>query len=704
MLQFINSAFYLAICLLHLGIAHAETYVDHEGLPMVFFPDAGADLVTGFKTYYTPYLNYPRITTTTGISVSLTYVMENLVLGDYESASFTLVVPSFNKPVVRGGDHQNARILNSVLNVDSTIIDVIGILLPTVDGLYTFTLDYTGTSAALAVYSMGSKCEQRSLPPFKDSDQTGTSVSFSSGPDYTDQIVISVNITAGQKYYLGYQYDNLYNDTLQLTQQYVSANLSMTLPTGEIVTDFTDYVKSGGSSFYFCKYDESTTITSTWTGSYTTTTSTDVSTSWSSVPDWGYTRDMINENVYYVNVPASTSSSPISSSVLSSQIPSSTESLTSSSMAASSSSMIPSSSEASNIFSNIPSSSDVTYSAGSSSDGVSGTPSSTGPSPNSVLKSVSNDISSSTVLSVVVTSSLSPSSYNSDKLHSSQISSLADSSFTHSMVPFTSSLPNRNVVSQNSSQSVEASVLSSAVTSSLASDETASEAGTFSSTSTTESSVATSSGVTVSTMVSSTSSGSEITDVTSSNFSKYDNTTITSTKSSSGQTDHQSFRTETYTDVYGVIVTTVVPCEQTGITDSSTIKPQNQPTTNNQKGTPSELTTSTNMNSAVHSGKVNTVTGVMSAGGEDVTVLGVQSDSTTTSRASTFVSSSKAVLSEQHRTSNVVEQYTTTNIASSSHYSSLPSAIPFSPESDNGANQRIVNVSILLMTLLFAFT
>ena len=252
----------------------ANQYVDNDGYPLVTFPDT-TDSRTGFTYYNVPYVLLPELERKPG---------QLLLMGLYEfpynSFDHTGLTtnPSFTVKLDRVPDsvsqEEDATIFRRDVDIKNSAILLFTVFTPKENGSYTFTLDYTGTSGYVAYQNAGVDCLVLNQDIVRSKNYRSESSSVSVGPDYTSQVQLTVDMTAGQKYYVGYHYNNFYNDTTQVTQTYASANFSVILPNGELLSDFTDYTITDIPHNTNCTFQNITTITKTWTGDYTTTFST----------------------------------------------------------------------------------------------------------------------------------------------------------------------------------------------------------------------------------------------------------------------------------------------------------------------------------------------------------------------------------------------------------------------------------------------
>lgn len=707
------------------SIVCANEYLDNDGFPLVTFPYTTGSR-TGFTYYFIPYVLLPEFERKPG-QLLLTGLFEFpyndfQYSGLFSNPSFTVKLDRVPDSV---SDEEEARIFRDDINVKNTAILLFTVFTPKENGSYTFTLDYTGTSGFIAYQNVGADCPVVSSETLNSGNYESEISSVSDGPSYTSQLKLTVDMTAGQKYYVGYQYNNFYNDTTQITQAYASANFSVTLPNGDQLSDFTDYTITNLPHNMNCTFQNITTITQTWTEDYTTTFATSYPVSSTSDSDFqdGIRQEMIYDTVYYVNVPASasqasssvvlTSSMELSSAVasLSSGI-STSVSLVSSASSSSSSSLLLSSSSASE---SVPSS--VVTSTSENPSSYPALTSSTGdiPSSSQLSDTTSGDISSSSGLTDSVSSyffssssaTLSGISESASSLYTGGDTALSSEMVTSrvstSTITPTSSIPNRNVISTNSTQLSDTSVPSLQVSTIQTSHVSESDRLPQGSVTASLSSILSSERVFPSYTADRSHHTSQIVVVSRSSEAQFANNTgdsATSRHSGNGI----SYRTETVTNAEGVTITTTVPCEDTQHTISSATESNDETSSGtknpeavsypSQTGSKNQPAKSATKIPSVHAQQSEQHTVTESRINSQASVQAVGNQDLSASRTSVVAMGNSRVTSE------AIEQYTRVIAGSSQVSDDIPSAVAFLPNNDNGASRGTVGVLAVVFSVV----
>ena len=660
------------IILLQVSVACAISGADSDGFPII--PQDGSG--TGFSIWNGSIIDSVREDIIPSVLIYTNLNAYSLISRDLAGMK-TENSLSFSIPVNQDHTSQPETVFGFPFDLSDMALFGGAVLTPKVSGTYVFQVDYTGYVATLDVFDWGSLCVLDD-----DDDEQGTAYLYkyishdkAESPDYTSQIIKSVNLTTGQSYMLGFMYTSLFNETYHNTQQYASLNISMTLPSGEVVTDFTDYSnsKSNLTEPSTCQYQDVQTSTTTWTGSYITTiistsTITPVSTA------TGTAGLEIVEEIYYINVPTSVSSSQYSSTASSSEFSSSVielSSITSSSKLSASVSLSDSYSTTSSeqeSFSTSLQESSFTSSAGSSSLSEQSSV------PVSSLGTSTSDLSTSVV------ATLEPSSI----ITAVTIPSSPAVSYNTSLV---SSVPNRNVVSTDgsSSERVASATLSSSSVSQTS--QPFSESG-FTASRTLPQTDLSDQGLRHST-VNDESRTNAVHSTNSLNIEHFGNTTRTVGYSAT-QWPQDVVATETYTNEYGYTITTVVPC-----------KLSNNPSVN----TSHNLASSNSMPVSV----VTPVDGAPTITGQKPDMLGANDETTTidldnhtdVTVAPTVSGHTTTVVSNGEQLATASFAPTGSNMQRATTASTTPTAILLSLQSDNGVQQQHVST---LMRIFVALT
>ncbi|GMM55128.1 hypothetical protein DAKH74_017440 [Maudiozyma humilis] len=631
---------------------------------------------------------------------------------------------SFYVPITQGGAPEIGTILGRDVDISNMIAEVGGFFVPTETGSYTFDLDYTGTVLGFIIRDIGVDCVKE---PSVNVDTYGNlyfAQDVAAGPEYTSSISHTLTLTAGQTYDIGYYYTSKVNTTFHNTQPAVSLNFTMTLPNGQVVTDFTDYITSGydNSRAFFCQYNETDISLSTWSESYTSTYSTDIYTVTPGVSATG--TDAITRVVesYYVLVPSSTSSSVLSSSsseilsststssdfssstvISSSEIQSSSWESSHSSSPSSEFSTIITSLSASNDISSVDSAQEVsTIPPSVESTAISASQSS---SPSLSVASLSSTrISSTTIISSVISSSNNAGygvSINGTSINS--ISSTGQvvypSTSSASLIPGTSSFPNRNVISTNASASSIAMTSSSDSTLSITSENYYTQSMSVPSVSV--SSEHTTSELSSAGFIQLSSSSS----ATSAGAGQFRNVTSTSERSSSNVRTND-VTTQTYTDQNGATITTVVPCvsseSSSGIATSETSPATTEESVllSNAPGTLTRVTTtlSSGGETTVKSGNA-----VMETDNNGVIATKIVTDCSTCALTASTKASHNTTPNEQVLSSSGIQQYGEDSTETFGTAIATSTPILYSPASGNGAVHATANIiSLIICMVLFS--
>ncbi|KAG0661745.1 hypothetical protein C6P45_001270 [Maudiozyma exigua] len=243
-------------------------------------------------------------------------------------------------------------------------------------GDYTFTIDDVGVNAGASIYIYNNRdmycCND--MDNYAWLSKTSQVTYIPSDSRYQTQSV-TVNLEAGVGYLIEYAYTNFAGDVVFKT--------SVTFPSGETTTNFTNYIYTLFNDFYCDVVNDTSSVIALGTETYTTTYSTTEITNI-------YTGEILGapytsiDTIYYIMTPAAVSSS--------SEIPSSSDIATSSSTlpAVSSSSII--------------TSSDSISSSGARTSDTSLISSSSSMTSSVLLSSVSNLLPSSVISSSVMSS------------------------------------------------------------------------------------------------------------------------------------------------------------------------------------------------------------------------------------------------------------------------------------------------------------
>ncbi|GMM57379.1 hypothetical protein DAKH74_039950 [Maudiozyma humilis] len=717
---------------------------DSEGYPYVFLDASGA----GFNILGSDQAKDIQPELYANASILQQSVM--LFAGAALSLSdLNTTTPSFSFPINENHTSQKEDVFGFSFDMSHVEVEAGAIMTPTETGTYTFQFDYTGLSAAIVILKEAYYCGGVDNSMALDIIEKSMAADVSSGPDYTSQVTKTLLMEAGQTYLVGFVYFSVFNETYHNTQQYASMDFSMILPSGETVTDFSDYVKNqqDKSASATCLYYDTTSITATGTDTYIVTgietvtlTPTGTALGTAAVP--------IVEELHYVILPSGytmtdspssssyeSSSTQVSSSVESSSIPPSSSSIESSSAKISSSGLPSSTAKLSSSYS---SSADLVLSSSLSSH----TPSLSEYTSSSIVSSVASssetsatgqpsaaysvDLSSVSSFLPTVVSSLSKYSSssgdtvyeNNSDLKSSEQESVTSlkSSFTssksQSSAVYTSlsgsfsSVPNRNVVSSNVSESSRVQSSSFTITGSAQSSEILSRSNGIISSSIGE----------VSASLSKSSTGPYESSPVSSATARYSNPSgvddqsrsVTSslsiqsivqpfgnTTSPSNQVASQSLTTKTITNPQGVVMTTVVSCESSSNANSV----ETTEVIESRKAAPSTFSTSEEYSSKVVTRQV--FNGASNNGAGNVPSQVVQSKAVSRG-TSTVVGQHSAIstnVAHSKEGSGVAQFGAATTVLSVAGKAS-PTAILYSPESGNAAQHNSVGFVITLLSLL----
>ncbi|GMM57029.1 hypothetical protein DAKH74_036450 [Maudiozyma humilis] len=701
---------------------------DSEGYPYVSIDATGA----GFNVMgsdkaldVTPEL-YSNIT---NLPLSVMFLAEAAL----SLSTVNTTVPSFSFPINENHTSQKEAVFGFDFDVSHVEVEGGALMTPTETGTYTFQLDYTGLSAAIIILKEAYYCGGVSEDTLPDILDKSIAADVSSGPDYTSHITKTVVMEAGQTYFIGFVYFSVFNETYHNTQQYASMDFSVILPSGETITDFSDYAKNqyDKSASATCLYYDTTSITATGTDTYIVTgietvtlTPTGTALGTAAVP--------IVEELHYVILPSGytmtdspssssyeSSSTQVSSSIDSSSTPPSSSSsieLSSSEISSSalpSSTAQPSSSYSSSVDSVLSASSSTSLSEYTSSSTVfSFTSSSETPVPSQSSPASSEVLSFVSSVEPTGISSMSEFSSNaSDTIYTSKSSldTSAQESLTSSRTSISqsfSSVPNRNVVSSNVSESSRVQSSSFTITGSTQSSEIVSRSNGIISSSIGEVSVSLSksstgpfdsSPVTSATARYSNPSGvdDEPRSITSSLSIQSIVQPFSNTTSPSNQVAPQSLTTKTITNTQGVVITTVVSCESSSnanlVATTDVIE--------SRKVVPTAISVNEEYSSKLVTTQVFNGAGNNVAGNGPSQV--VQSNAASHYAATVVVQHSTVSTNVAHsKEGTSMAQFGAATTVLSVTGKASPTAILYSPESGNAAQHNSVGFVITLLSLL----
>ncbi|GMM57028.1 hypothetical protein DAKH74_036440 [Maudiozyma humilis] len=645
-------------------------------------------------------------------------------------------VLSFSFPINENHTSQKESVFGFDFDVSHVEVEGGALMTPTETGTYTFQFDYTGLSAAIIILKEAYYCGGVSEDMLPDILDKSIAADVSSGPDYTSHITKTVVMEAGQTYFFGFVYFSVFNETYHNTQQYASMDFSMILPSGETITDFSDYAKNqyDKSASATCLYYDTTSMTATGTDTYIVTgietvtlTPTGTALGTAAVP--------IVEELHYVILPSGytmtdspssssyeSSSTQVSSSIESSSIPpssSSSSELTSlevSSSALPSTTAQPSSSYSSSVDSVLSASSSTSLLAHTSSSTVSSFTSSSETPATSQSSSASSEVLSSlSSFEPTGISSMSEFSSNAiDTVYTSKsgLETSAQESLTSSRTSISqsfSSVPNRNVVSSNVSESSRVQSSSFTITGSAQSSEILSRSNGIISSSIGEVSVSLSrssagpfesSPATSATARYSNPSGvdDEPRSITSSLSIQSIVQPFSNTTSPSNQVAPQFLTTKTITNTQGVVITTVVPCDASSNAHSIATTEVIE----SGKTTPSAISASEEYSSKVVTTQVFNGAGDRGAGNGPSP--GVQSNAASHEAATVVVQHSGISTNTVHsKEGGSLAQFGATTTVLPVTEKASPTAVLYSPESDNAAQQNRVSLLIAMLSLLSFF-
>ena len=269
----------------------------------------------------------PLHSTIRGISGTLHNYIIKLLSPDAATTSLTTYDIGFNITVI-DSDESVSGVLYPELSDNVTISNFISVykafLVPPVTGDYIFSLDDVSDGGAIYIFDKRAMycCDDMDLASWLD--ETSNFCYVPQDDSYQTKSM-TVHLEAGLGYVIAFAYTNHGGNAI--------FKPSMTLPSGEVVTNFEGYIHGSVEDSECGVRNAETTIYSAGTESYNTTYSTAVVT-YQTVGDFVTQSYTDIETIYYIMTPPAPSSSVISSatssvasssvSSVSSSVPSST--------------------------------------------------------------------------------------------------------------------------------------------------------------------------------------------------------------------------------------------------------------------------------------------------------------------------------------------------------------------------------------------